>query len=415
MFLKSLLNYFISFLLMLSILLPTALQPFKILTLMFCYLCVVFLVNSKFYHVRNQSIIISLVYVVVGLLWSLYGVFENNQGAVPVLTVMVVYPLILPFLAFAYVDDDKDKIYSLFYCCGFILVVIDLLYIYLSIYNPGNIIELVVLSLYPTDAVIDFNENYFKFTIPNISSMFFLFPFMVVALLHSNKPRIISIFTVVSMIVLVVLSGRRALFITPMFGIFLAYILTGARLISLKQKVFCFKNVMLAIFLLGFLIFGAVNFYGIESYVERIQSISDFANDNSNIERSLQFDSLLDGFLMSPMIGAGAGAAASYTRSIEYPWAYELSYVAFLYQYGLFGCAIYTAGIFYILFFLVKSVNKYGRASFEFAFLSGFITFMIANATNPYLTKFDYMWVIFVPFALINSFESIVLSKKRLS
>jgi len=34
--------------------------------------------------------------------------------------------------------------------------------------------------------------------------------------------------------------------------------------------------------------------------------------------------------------------------------------------------------------------------------LAGTSCFLIANATNPYLAKFDYIWVIFLPVALIN-------------
>jgi hypothetical protein len=30
------------------------------------------------------------------------------------------------------------------------------------------------------------------------------------------------------------------------------------------------------------------------------------------------------------------------------------------------------------------------------------VLYLIGNATNPYLEKFDYIWVIFLPVALIN-------------
>lgn len=34
--------------------------------------------------------------------------------------------------------------------------------------------------------------------------------------------------------------------------------------------------------------------------------------------------------------------------------------------------------------------------------LVGTACFLIANTTNPYLAKFDYIWVVFLPVALIN-------------
>ena len=36
------------------------------------------------------------------------------------------------------------------------------------------------------------------------------------------------------------------------------------------------------------------------------------------------------------------------------------------------------------------------------AILTGACTFLIANATNPYLETYDYLWVIFLPLAVVN-------------
>lgn len=36
------------------------------------------------------------------------------------------------------------------------------------------------------------------------------------------------------------------------------------------------------------------------------------------------------------------------------------------------------------------------------AVLTGVSGLLIANATNPYLAKFDFMWVLFLPLAIIN-------------
>jgi len=35
--------------------------------------------------------------------------------------------------------------------------------------------------------------------------------------------------------------------------------------------------------------------------------------------------------------------------------------------------------------------------------ITALCSFLIINATNPYLAKFDYLWVIFLPVALINT------------
>lgn len=159
-----------------------------------------------------------------------------------------------------------------------------------------------------------------------------------------------------------------------------------------------------------FMVWFFAKFYGVEFYISRFMTIFDFTTNESNIERALQYDSLIDGFIQSPLFGAGAGAAAQYNRSIEQPWAYELSYVGFLFQYGVIGFLLYATGVIILTFHLVALVKRKGRNSFEFFYLTGFIAFMIANATNPYLAKFDYMWVLFIPVAIMNQR---LLAKKR--
>ena len=34
--------------------------------------------------------------------------------------------------------------------------------------------------------------------------------------------------------------------------------------------------------------------------------------------------------------------------------------------------------------------------------LVGTVSFLIANGADPYLEKYDYMWVVFLPVAIIN-------------
>jgi O-antigen ligase len=138
-------------------------------------------------------------------------------------------------------------------------------------------------------------------------------------------------------------------------------------------------------------------------YIDQISSILDFSDNQSNIERKLQFDALFDGIKQSPIYGQGAGAAASYIRSESQPWAYELSYIALAFQYGIVGLFVYAAGPIFLIFSLAKYTRIHGRNTFEFSLLAGFISFLIANGTNPYLAKFDYMWVIFIPVATYHA------------
>jgi len=211
------------------------------------------------------------------------------------------------------------------------------------------------------------------------------------------------------MVILILLSGRRAFFLSYGLSISVLVLLlslfekdigTNARLKLVKIIFFLISLISILFF------FTEIN---IQNYVENFFSIFDFSSNYSNIERANQLVSLLEGIYQAPLFGHGAGASASYIRSVEQPWAYELSYVAFVFQYGVLGLILYFSGLLYIIINMLKmsqdlSLHKECRV-FLISFMIGLVSFLIANATNPYLAKFDYMWIIFIPVMLINSYK----------
>ena len=68
------------------------------------------------------------------------------------------------------------------------------------------------------------------------------------------------------------------------------------------------------------------------------------------IVRKAQYIAMMGEWANTPFLGTGLGGVASYIRSSEQPWAYELSYVALLYHTGFIGLLIYSAGVIWTLF-----------------------------------------------------------------
>jgi hypothetical protein len=130
----------------------------------------------------------------------------------------------------------------------------------------------------------------------------------------------------------------------------------------------------------------------------------DFSREASAIPRRDQLFALLRGWADAPLLGAGHGASApGVVRAREMPWAYELSYVALLFQTGLLGFVAYASAVGWLMWMLVKVI----RVGDELSLLAlpvtvGMVCFLIANATNPYLAKFDYLWILFVPIGVVN-------------
>lgn len=112
--------------------------------------------------------------------------------------------------------------------------------------------------------------------------------------------------------------------------------------------------------------------------------------------RTSQFSALVSGWLENPIFGAGHGTSVRVIRSNEQPYAYELSYLALLFHTGLVGFLLYASGVIWIFYNGVRLIQSGDElAKRGLPVYVGTACFLIANATNPYLEKFDYMWVIF--------------------
>lgn len=374
---------------------PTAFQGIKAAALLTLLPGLFFLTRTN--RLMHRGILISaLAFSAVGLSWSLYGLIMGNPGAIRVLTVMTIYPILFTLLT-PYYSGDTDGLKRLFVLSSLLLVTIDSIYLISEVASPGNVITNFLNIIYGDNAVVDNAGNYLKFTLPNVATSIFFLPF-IACLVLNEKARPTLLLALIGLFLIALASGRRAILVTSIAGPLLAYLTTiGAK----RSTHLSIRKILIFV---AFIATASLLFFNLwpEYAVSRITSIFDFTEDRSNIERNAQFTALWDGFTSSPIFGLGAGAAAEYTRSEDMPWAYELYYVSMLFQYGILGTAIYAAGIVFLTLFLVLQVRKKGRKSFEFYFLAGLLSFLIASATNPYIAKFDYMWVIFIPVAMMN-------------
>jgi O-Antigen ligase len=318
----------------------------------------------------------------------------------------VLYPLLIPFISSLYRQEHSLSIYRILLACAWIIAVIDLLYVIVTPMYPGNALQRILKFLYEDWAVVDDADTYIKFTLPNVSSVIFLLPFFLsVLFFRESRKGIVNILVVVLLLFSVaMLSGRRALLLTMLLGPAIAFLIT----LNASRNNVRPKNsrrpwmLLITVLALSFLTYISVKVNGLEYYFDLVSSVFDFTSNQSNLERVYQFDALMRGIVEAPLFGHGAGAVADYLRSDEMPWAYELFFLSIIFQYGIFGFLLYALGVAFICLHLISSVKNKGRSSFEFYFLSGFIAFMAATASNPYLGKFDYMWVLFIPYAIIN-------------
>ena len=132
-----------------------------------------------------------------------------------------------------------------------------------------------------------------------------------------------------------------------------------------------------------------------------------WAGEQSANLRLQQWGAMVDAWKERPLLGHGLGATLhSITRSETMPWSYELFYGALLFKIGLVGVTVYAVATGWVFYAGIKVARRSELSeAILVPLLAGLAGFLVVNATNPYLLKFDYRWTIFLPVAAINAFH----------
>jgi len=401
----------VAVLLVFSIVVPTILQPLKVAVLIFVLACMALrrkTWNTQATPAQLALDLAALGYSVVGMCWAIYGLLRGNPGAASMMTVHVAYPLLFLFLARLARSDDFARVSRVIWISAVLVVVSQALFIGSFFGVDGGVLFDTLQDLQDVPAVVDAGDDYLLFTLPSVSSLLFLAPWLMAHALYAQRRKLHHAVLLLLTVALLVLAGRRAFVLGIMFGgvavLSSAGTLTGGRLGRVRPAGALLFVAVLAALVVAGLHFGWLN---ADIVTDRLTSIFDFSENESNLERRLQFGALMEGIATHPLVGNGLGAAATYLRSDTQPWAYELSYVALAFHVGVLGFLVYAVGVVWVLAALRRlgmdrKLPEAQRLA-AVAYLGGFVSFLVVNASNPYLAKFDYMWTLFVPVAMIRA------------
>ena len=377
---------------------PTRYQPLKFGLLLICLISIVIVKPSI--RIHKPFALATVLLSSIGALEIFYGAMRGNEGAYPQVTVWVLWPLI--FLLLSSTIYTEHHMRSLFRVMVAASIAIGL---YGSLYMltlTGRIPKGFYFDGIDQGQAILYEGGILSISLYSFSSLLFLVPFLIALAVtwpRDRRPVVRSYwiyFGIVLNVALVVLSGRRALLVgfalTPIILI-VATRVSQARLVKLVVP-------SIALCAAAIVAIRALHI-DLEATLTYLTTGYKAAGDEA---RRVQLHSLMDGWREHPIFGAGVGAVArGPIRSIETPWAYELSYVALLFNIGVVGVLIYGTAVGNI----IRRTASVARASVELRpwatpVLVGMASFLIGNATNPYLLKFDSMWVLFLPVALLN-------------
>lgn len=389
-------------LIFLSQFVPTAYSDFKALILIISVICVVVALLEGSLYLLTWQILGIILLVFIALLFSTYGMARGNPGAMRVLSVWVAWPLIYLLFSSLLVNVNSFAWLSKTFIFSLSSIV---LYTYMYLGNSIGVIPDWLYVNLDQGQIVGFYDGFVEYSLYSISSLIFLVPFAFHYYLErykrSSKVGIKSWILILASLLLVVLTGRRAMQLTLLlfpFIVFCVNVFLGNR-----YKLLLGVRSLVAFVLLCLLVVMVLQYFGLSYEVLERQFFDgfDFSSSNSSAsERTIQFHSLVNGWLETSLLfGAGNGAAASISRSHEFPWAYELTYIYLIFSTGILGTLFFFGWYAFGLLKVRQSIVKRpDLIVFAAPMLTASISFCVAAASNPYFGKFDYLWIVLLPF-----------------
>jgi hypothetical protein len=397
-------------LLLLMLVVPTVYRPIKIALLGATLAGVLISAAGRRRVALHPAIVAGASgFVAVGLAFLYRGLWLGSPGALRMAGVYVVWPVLYTMMLTLIASECALRnLVRLLFVALLAVTTYSLTYI---LWAAGWWPDALYLPLDQGQAISFFAEV-IEFNLYSISSLLFVVPFAIAALIvwprsFSPIPAMVLWGAVCLGITVSLLTDRRAVLLVvaaaPLFAVLLRYAIPARRDSSRPSML----KVIAGTALLMVVAAGALRWlYGFDLIAlgREFMTGFQFSSDPVAMTRASQFERLTGAWLEAPLLGKGFGATIpEFVRSEEMPWAFELSYSALLFNTGLIGMLAYMLGvmsIFGVGFYIVRCGHSLGRLLLPVLVGSG--SFLIANATNTYLLKFDYEWVIFLPLAFIN-------------
>ncbi len=379
-------------------------------------LLAVLLLNGVVYALlRGWSLDVRLIFwafitLTASLFFMLLGAFNDGPGALRVGTVNVLWPILYLFFVGILCRPEKIKP---FYCVILFAVIVSAVMGIMVVSERMFGINLFMASIFEElDAGVGLYEGYVEYRLDNMTTVIYGFPFLLATVLlpkdrspFKGRWRIAAVLGLCLCIVILLVSGRRGFWLIAGFSPLVVWILMASARIKTFSLSRFFSVFLLCSFLVAISTFLGVDLQKVWQQFLRAFDFSDVSNMSAYLRRE-QFFVLLEGWFDSPLIGHGHGTSASGSlRSVEQPWAYELSYMSLLFHTGAIGMLIYSSSVGWVFWKSIQVMRATPESvTLVLPALSGLTCFLIANATNPYLGKFDYLWVLFLPIGILNAY-----------
>ena len=379
---------FFSILAFLTMVMPNSFQVTTALMMIVCTLVSFFYISVsdisvKFLAFLMLNVVVTLIYLLVGVINS-----APEEAVKQVVIIYIITPILWFIILTALISNMDDRkiirafVFIAWLCCFSVFI-----FFYLF-ENFGA----TAVSLFIENPNLNTSNGYSGATMHVYGPLIFMVGGFFAAP-EVIKSKVLMFSTLMILSLTAITSGRTALTISILLGLFVFLFFSSSRVISSKSKFYFLVFILLATVSV---IYSASKFRGIDiSYL--MDTIVEKLSSGGGNERANQTQELIRSAFDSYGLGRGHGIGIDYIRSEEFPWRYETLWWATLHRVGLLGSMIYVSSfIFYIISTLVISINR-GLSSFEKFLFGGFICVFIASNTNPYLEAIPFQWMYILP------------------
>jgi hypothetical protein len=399
-------------LLFLSAFVPTTYQWFKLALLLVCVMLVLLrIVRTGRLGLHPLVAGLALFYAVVGVAWTMRGLWTLAPGATSMVRVVVLWPLVFTLIAGGV--HHRVVLRRIAATAVLSLLAIEVYCLWYLAKEAGLVPPWLFVEL-DQGLGSDIRSGFVEFNVYSIASLLHLVPFAFAALTMwpDDETAPVSrrwLWTAFGLgLITTVLTGRRALLLVVALALPISMVARMALSRDVRRASWpLVRRLLVTGAVLGtaasIILAWAFGLTPSRVFTTFSEGFAFSANPIAMM-RARQVQVLLDRWWEAPVIGHGFGSIAlDMIRDREAPWAYELSYLSLLMNVGMMGMVLYAVGVAWIVAMAVRVAradSELGR--WLLPFVVGMACFLTANGTNPYLMKFDYMWVVFVPVTFVN-------------
>lgn len=367
-------------------------------TIFFVSICEVFFINNgKLVRFLFKYILIFVSYFMISLCIGIVSGypfdFINDFSLIQYFFITPIFILIISeiFYLNSYRTDIFEKILKYVTLIVLILDLNKILSFILPIpdFDFFNLIMVSSSNMY---------SNELTLRVSNEVNLMFLLPFFIVQLFegeNNKKDELLYILIFLLGALYAVLSGRKVLEIV----IVGALVFELYRLFNKKWKTIIKVSILILLFfpIILFLLKYIENLIGLNNIFEQayLTIKEGFSNSSRGVVvRKNYFNSLIDLWLNSIIMGNGLNSHAAVLASNTTLWSYEIVYVALLAQTGLIGVSIFFYGVIYIVYKLYRLYKKNNKKIY-LSCLVAFISFIFCGSSNP-LVYIIWPWIFII-------------------